>query len=148
MKKQKEYINDELLAIWKRNHLDVETRKALMKARLLLGVDKAIIDKFNQVHKDRPEVFRLFAEKAYYMRTLREHYSSKSIMFAIRWDLDVKHLEDTFKINDAYIALYTRKLILKDPDTFLTFFKLRELRFMKLNSTAEKGEKFLKARNA
>lgn len=132
-------MNHELKEIWEMN-LPIIERKKLLKAKLLEGVLPEVKAKFDKLSNERPEIFRLFSAKAYEMSEVREVYSSKSIMFSIRWDMDIKYNTQTFKINDAYIALFTRKLILKDPDTFIGFFRLKQLREMKLNSTKEKNE--------
>lgn len=99
-----------------------------LKAELLGDVSEETLDAFRQYHRERPHIFRLFKQYAHQMRaTGRTRYSAKSIIERIRWDHDIEHPEEEFKISNSFTSLYVRLLIWHEPN-FRDFFVLKRLR--------------------
>jgi hypothetical protein len=87
-----------------------------------------IDERFALYHKRRPEVWSLFKQYAYQVRsTGRKRFSADAILHRIRWYHYVEQGDESFKINDDYSSRYARKLIAEDP-TFAGFFETRRLR--------------------
>jgi len=127
-------LNSKLKRIW-HSDMPVQTKKEQMFRIMVNGYNQKTIDGFKDYHKSRPDIYEMFKQKSYEMKAVRDKYSSKSIMFAIRWDVDLQDHNNEFKITDKYIALYTRKLVLEDADTFLDFFELKQLRGINENTS-------------
>lgn len=85
--------------------------------------------KFEEFHKDNPNVFRLFRR---YSRMAKDagstQYSAKAIFERVRWHVNIAtRSKDAFKLNNNYTSRYAR--MLADTDSsFTDFFVNRKLR--------------------
>lgn len=78
--------------------------------------------------KANPEVYELF--KAFTFQLIqvgRKHYSADGIGHQIRWHTSIKTTERDFKINNNYIAWYSR-LFEADYPEHKGFFRKRKVR--------------------
>jgi hypothetical protein len=88
-----------------------------------------LVDKFNRYHRKNPKVYELFHKfSKEVISTGRSRYSAWAIIQRIRWHVDIKTEDPSgFKINNDYIALYTRLLIKEHPE-FKNFFELKQMK--------------------
>ena len=88
-----------------------------------------LTDKFNQYHKDNPQVYELF--KCFtFMAIRRGHNRLSAWMIAnrIRWETSIETFTvDEYKISNDYIALYAR-MFMRDHPEYDGFFKTKEMK--------------------
>lgn len=97
-------------------------------AELFPDTDEALVLRFWTYHRNHPDVFEEFRQRARQMKSAgRKRYSGWIIVNRIRWDHDLRVEGEPFKINNDYIALYARLLIAEDP-SFAGFFELRRMK--------------------
>ena len=95
---------------------------------ILIGADFKLVDRFKRYHVSNPHVWEKFKEFSRLVKSKgRKKYSGWTIINAIRWKYDTSTMGDSFKINNDYIALYTRMMIHEDP-SFVGFFELRTMK--------------------
>lgn len=88
-----------------------------------------LTDKFNQYHRDNPQVYELFK---YFTRMAikRGHNRLSAWMIAnrIRWETSIETFSvDEYKISNDYIALYAR-MFMRDHPEYDGFFKTKEMK--------------------
>jgi len=88
-----------------------------------------LTDKFNQYHKDNPQVYELF-KRFTFMAIKRGHNRLSAWMIAnrIRWETSIETFSvDEYKISNDYIALYAR-MFMRDHPKYDGFFKTKEMK--------------------
>lgn len=88
-----------------------------------------LTDKFNQYHKDNPQVYELF-KRFTFMAIRRGHNRLSAWMIAnrIRWETSIETFSvDEYKISNDYIALYAR-MFMRDHPEYDGFFKTKEMK--------------------
>lgn len=88
-----------------------------------------LTDKFNQYHKDNPQVYELF-KRFTFMAIKRGHNRLSAWMIAnrIRWETSIETFSvDEYKISNDYIALYAR-MFMRDHPEYDGFFKTKEMK--------------------
>ena len=88
-----------------------------------------LTDKFNQYHKDNPQVYELF-KRFTFMAIKRGHNRLSAWMIAnrIRWETSIETFSvDEYKISNDYIALYAR-MFMQDHPQYNGFFKTKEMK--------------------
>lgn len=81
--------------------------------------------KWRQFHKDNPDVYRLF--KSFAMTAIHaghKHFSADAVMHRVRWETSVVTSDDTFKVNNNWVAYYAR-LFMADHPEHDGFFRTR-----------------------
>lgn len=88
-----------------------------------------LTDKFNQYHRDNPQVYELF-KRFTFMAIKRGHNRLSAWMIAnrIRWETSIETFSvDEYKISNDYIALYAR-MFMRDHPEYNGFFKTKEMK--------------------
>jgi len=88
-----------------------------------------LTDKFNQYHRDNPQVYELF-KRFTFMAIRRGHNRLSAWMIAnrIRWETSIETFSvDEYKISNDYIALYAR-MFMRDHPEYDGFFKTKEMK--------------------
>lgn len=88
-----------------------------------------LTDKFNQYHKNNPQVYELF-KRFTFMAIKRGHNRLSAWMIAnrIRWETSIETFSvDEYKISNDYIALYAR-MFMQDHPQYNGFFKTKEMK--------------------
>jgi hypothetical protein len=88
-----------------------------------------LTDKFNQYHRDNPQVYELF-KRFTFMAIKRGHNRLSAWMIAnrIRWETSIETFSvDEYKISNDYIALYAR-MFMQDHPQYDGFFKTKEMK--------------------
>lgn len=88
-----------------------------------------LTDKFNQYHRDNPQVYELF-KRFTFMAIKRGHNRLSAWMIAnrIRWETSIETFSvDEYKISNDYIALYAR-MFMHDHPQYDGFFKTKEMK--------------------
>lgn len=88
-----------------------------------------LTDKFNQYHRDNPQVYELF-KRFTFMAIKRGHNRLSAWMIAnrIRWETSIETFSvDEYKISNDYIALYAR-MFMQDHPQYNGFFKTKEMK--------------------
>jgi hypothetical protein len=88
-----------------------------------------LTDKFNQYHRDNPQVYELF-KRFTFMAIKRGHNRLSAWMIAnrIRWETSIETFSvDEYKISNDYIALYAR-MFMRDHPQYDGFFKTKEMK--------------------
>lgn len=88
-----------------------------------------LTDKFNQYHRDNPQVYELF-KRFTFMAIRRGHNRLSAWMIAnrIRWETSIETFSvDEYKISNDYIALYAR-MFMRDHPQYDGFFKTKEMK--------------------
>ena len=88
-----------------------------------------LTDKFNQYHRDNPQVYELF-KRFTFMAIKRGHNRLSAWMIAnrIRWETSIETFSvDEYKISNDYIALYAR-MFMQDHPQYDGFFKIKEMK--------------------
>jgi hypothetical protein len=88
-----------------------------------------LTDKFNQYHRDNPQVYELF-KRFTFMAIKRGHNRLSAWMIAnrIRWETSIETFSvDEYKISNDYIALYAR-MFMRDHPEYDGFFKTKEMK--------------------
>lgn len=102
------------------------TLKGLRK--VLPEADALLVVRFWEYHCARPEVFEEFSARAHEMKAAgRSKYSAWGIIQRIRWENDIVRGTESFKINNDYIAMYSRLLVYEQPE-YDGFFAHRALK--------------------
>jgi hypothetical protein len=99
--------------------------------QLSLWTDKrSIEERFDEFHRENPEVYRLFVERTRAIKAAGwTHYSVKTLMETARYHADLQCRDQRgFRLNNDFTALYARKLMDEFPEEFGGFFELRERR--------------------
>ena len=79
----------------------------------MIGADAA----FRQFHRDNPRVMDLFIRYAREAKaTGRRRYSIWAIANRVRWHVDIDTHGDKFKINNNWLAYYTREIERRCPE--------------------------------
>lgn len=124
----------------------IDTNNAESIRVSLPGIDSKLVDKFIEFHLTNQAVFEKFKTLASLMRGRgRPKYSAWVIVNKIRWDYDIDGPGGLFKINNDFIALYSRLLIASD-NSFSDFFELRSMKPNDRRSSDE--ERYRAARKA
>ena len=88
-----------------------------------------LTDKFNQYHRDNPQVYELF--KRFTFIAIKRGYNRLSawmIANRIRWETSIETFSvDEYKISNDYIALYAR-MFMHDHPQYDGFFKTKEMK--------------------
>jgi hypothetical protein len=88
-----------------------------------------LTDKFNQYHRDNPQVYELF--KYFTLRAIKRGHNRLSawmIANRIRWETSIETFSvDEYKISNDYIALYAR-MFMRDHPEYDGFFKTKEMK--------------------
>lgn len=85
------------------------------------------IVRFNEFHAVNPQVYENFKDLARRMRaTGKRRYSAQAIIYALRWEYDLRTTGEVFQINNDYTSIYARLLCMEDP-SFQSFFELRRM---------------------
>lgn len=88
-----------------------------------------LTDKFNQYHKNNPQVYELF-KRFTFMAIKRGHNRLSAWMIAnrIRWETSIETFSVyEYKISNDYIALYAR-MFMQDHPQYNGFFKTKEMK--------------------
>lgn len=88
-----------------------------------------LTNKFNQYHRDNPQVYELF-KRFTFMAIKRGHNRLSAWMIAnrIRWETSIETFSvDEYKISNDYIALYAR-MFMRDHPEYDGFFKIKEMK--------------------
>ncbi len=82
---------------------------------------------FAAFHADNPHVYERFKALAFKMiRAGKKHYSSKTLICAMRFEQDLETVsDDGFKINDAFTPCYARRFAEDFPE-YKDFFEFRK----------------------
>jgi hypothetical protein len=91
---------------------------------------RAIDVRFDEFHREHPEVYRLIVRLCRKLRHAgRTHYSIDAILHRVRWHYDVnaKRPGEPFKLNDHFTSRYARLVMRQEPD-LSDFFETRKLR--------------------
>jgi hypothetical protein len=91
------------------------------------NADPKLVERFRQFHADNGFVYARFFEKALAARAKFSKYSAVTIIHSIRWERDLQTDGEVFKINNDYIALYSRLLMHFHPSYFGGFFETRAM---------------------
>lgn len=95
---------------------------------LFADADPRLLQRFAAYHAENPDVYAEFKTFAARIKaTGRKKYSGWVIIQAIRWSRDVQTTGDVFKVNNDFIALYGRLLMVHDP-AYRTFLELRQMK--------------------
>ena len=71
------------------------------------------------------KLYRLFCIKAKQMAAIRDHYSARAIIHAIRWETDLRDSESTFKVNNNWTP-YMARLFMDNNPEHIGFFRCRD----------------------
>lgn len=107
------------------------------------NADKTLIERFREYHEQNPGIYWMFFEKALIvLNSGRARYSAWIIFNVIRWELNINTVGDDFKVNNDFIALYTRLLIFHHP-IFKDFFELRGMKSHRVQMSSEQRKRVL-----
>lgn len=106
--------------------------KVFSKNKCFNGVDSGVLADFADFHLKNPKIFLKFKEYSNeMMKSGIKKYSAWPIIGRIRYEYDLANAKNKtnkrFKINNNYIALYSRLLISYDKK-FDVFFELRSMK--------------------
>ena len=93
------------------------------------AVDDRIERDFRKFHAENPHVYELLCVKAREAKAAgHARYGIKSIFERVRWhyQIELRHLEEPFKLNNNYTSRYARLIMAQEPD-LAGFFEIREL---------------------
>jgi hypothetical protein len=114
---------------------------------LFASADPRLVRRFAGFHEDNPDVFKKFEKYASLMRLSgREKYSAWVIVQVIRWEHDLQTTGDVFKVNNDFIALYSRLLIVQQP-VYRDFFELRGMKSVRRLSFEDAKRQGVKPKN-
>ena len=83
------------------------------------------VSEFLAYDKENPQVWSAFDKFAkQVIATGREYFGAKAVMERVRW-YSVVEANDTFKVNNNWVAFYARKFGLKYPK-HADFFRIRD----------------------
>ena len=88
-----------------------------------------LTQRFNQYHRDNPQVYELF-KKFTFMAIRRGHNRLSAWMIAnrIRWETSIETFSvEEYKISNDYIALYAR-MFMHDYPEYNGFFRIKEMK--------------------
>lgn len=100
------------------------------------GYKQTDMDAFRAYHAANSWIwveFKRFAQEVY--ASGRKRYGAKSIMERIRWEFEMKHPGNHFKINNDFTAFYARTLAYNDA-RFANFFEFREAKGLKVKGAS------------
>jgi hypothetical protein len=113
---------------------------------LFSQADPRLLLRFIQYHEENPQVYQTFKDYAQRIKaTGRGQYSGWVICQVIRWERDVQTRGDVFKLNNDFIALYSRLLIAERPE-FADFLELREMKPVRKLSFVDAQRQYTKQR--
>lgn len=84
---------------------------------------------FAEFHRENPQVYVLF--RHFTMQVIargHKHYSADAVVHRIRWETSVKMQGEIHKINNNYVAFYSR-LFERDHPQHAGFFRKRASQF-------------------
>lgn len=114
--------------------------------KIFENADPRLVARFKEFHEANGFVYAKFFEMALKARAKFHKYSAVTIIHTIRWERDLQTEGEVFKINNDYIALYSRLLMWCHPDYFSNFFEIREMKPEKrLISDAQRDRELGKA---
>ena len=88
----------------------------------------SLLNKFNDWHRDNPEVYELFKKFTFEaINRGHQHLSAWLIVGRIRWETSVVTHGDDYKISNDFIALYSRKFMRDHPEHD-GFFKTKPMK--------------------
>lgn len=91
-------------------------------------IPKPTLEKFLAYHRQNPAIYQAFKQKAQaLLRSGKKKYGAKAIMEVVRYEHDLQHPKDEFKISNSYTAYYARALTVWNPE-FKDFFDFKEIR--------------------
>lgn len=99
----------------------------MSERRIMTGAE--LNEWFMNFHLKNPHIYRAFKRMAFEMRAEgHRRYGAKTIMERLRWESEVRHPGEKFKlsntIKDRCSARYARKMIEEYP-SFASFFQLK-----------------------
>jgi hypothetical protein len=107
-----------------------ETKKERKKDILTPELRKKLA-RFRKFNEENPQVYEMIVQFTLEMwRAGRRRYSIRVVVERVRWETDIKTTDASFKINNNFFPLYSRKVMrdypeLKEGDGF---FELRALK--------------------
>lgn len=98
---------------------------------------QSVVSRFVKFHNDNLNLYDEFKRLAEQTKQSgRTKYSARTLMEVLRWNRDVTTAKHSFKINNDFIPLYIRMLVVEYPE-FCDFFNMREVRSRGVKSEAE-----------
>lgn len=94
-------------------------------AKLFAGIDKRTMEWFRAYHDENPGIYAAFVDYAFEASKKFKHYSAKTIMERVRWEVEIGAGKE-FKINNDFTSLYARLFVYNYPG-LETFFEFRTL---------------------
>ena len=73
-------------------------------------------ENFIEHHKNNPHIYDAFSKLATKATRIREHYSAKTIFHVLRWNTQIEERDGEFKLDDGWIAHYSRKFMDEYPE--------------------------------
>jgi hypothetical protein len=91
-------------------------------------MEKNLLNKFNDWHRDNPQVYELFKQFAF-EAIIRGHkrLSAWLVVGRIRWETSIITHGDDYKVSNDFIALYARKFMADYPQ-HECFFATKEMK--------------------
>lgn len=92
--------------------------------------DPSLIQKFKKYHRENPEVYFRFTYFSMEMKKAGfKRYSPWGIVHRVRWHFDKRSSgSSAFKVNNDFVALFSRLLMHDHPVVFGRFFNKREMK--------------------
>ncbi len=86
--------------------------------QLALSFDPTIADRFEQFHKDNPQVYDTLIRLAreWMKQTGGRKLGISALFERARWDLAIQTNADDFRLNNSYRSFYARLLMHENPD--------------------------------
>lgn len=81
-------------------------------------------ENFELHHKENPEIYQVFEGYAIRASKYKKKYSAKIIFHIIRWETMLEEKESYYKIDDGWIAHYSRLFMERNP-SLCGFFETR-----------------------
>lgn len=124
--------------VYKDDH-DRYMGKVIFKHKLFQNIDRGLLMRFALYHKANTSIYSEFKTIAFAMiATGRKKYSGWIILNVIRWRKDKQSNDRIFKINNDYIALFSRMFVVEFPENE-EFFVLRKMKDKSKISQEEKN---------
>ena len=91
-------------------------------------MEKNLLNKFNDWHRDNPQVYELFKQFAFEAISRgHKRLSAWLVVGRIRWETSIITHGDDYKISNDFIALYARKFMADYPQ-HEGFFVTKEMK--------------------
>ena len=97
--------------------------------KTLFDNQKTIQDRFDDFHRDHPDVYQELARLARILKSKgRTHYSIDALMHVVRWNYVISgEPSEDWKLNNDFSSRYARLLMEQEQD-LTGFFELRRLK--------------------